>query len=56
MMFLKNCKGIKSDGAVNKTGKNNGDIKRILDAADNNAIWNHCFIRNLFYNIPILII
>ena len=26
------------------TGKNSGVIKRLLDVADNNYVWNHCFI------------
>uniref|UniRef100_A0A0L8GPP0 DUF4371 domain-containing protein n=1 Tax=Octopus bimaculoides TaxID=37653 RepID=A0A0L8GPP0_OCTBM len=41
---LKNCKRITCDSAANMTGKNSCVIKRFLDAADNNAIWNHCFI------------
>ena len=35
---LKNCKGIKSDGAANMTGKNRGVTKRFFEAANKNAV------------------
>ncbi len=38
------CKGITSNRAANITGKNNGVVRRIKDAAEQNIVWNHCFI------------
>ncbi|XP_008055319.1 protein FAM200A [Carlito syrichta] len=40
----KNCKGISSDGAANMTGKHSRVIEKLLEATDNSALWNHCFI------------
>lgn len=38
------CKGIKTDGAANMTGKNSGVVTKISEAAGNDITWKHCFI------------